>query len=202
MSSENDLTFDNRAFWNSRYIENPALGSGIGSRGDNLLHKRTIVTAFLEETRPATILDVGCGDHEVLSDLELPGAYLGIDVAERIVEANTHRFPHRSFRHVDFAALTEVAAFRADAVLCFEVLIHQHRRADYDRMVSNLLGATAEAGLLSGYVVNPRPLIQSPIIAWHEPLTETLRRLGARDVELRAVSLESDCLGFVSYRSA
>ena len=43
---DNDKNFCNRDFWDRRYTESPILGSGVGSRGENLLHKRAIIKTF------------------------------------------------------------------------------------------------------------------------------------------------------------
>jgi len=195
----NDQLFDNREFWNRRYADDPTLGSGIGSRGANLLHKKRIIEKFLQETAPATVLDVGCGDHEVLRQVpHLPG-YLGLDVSEVIVGRNRSLFPQRRFECLDFARCTSLEAARADVVLCMEVLIHQHRREQFDALLRNIVAASAAGGLVSGYMFDPRPAIASSIIAWHEPITDALMRSGARDVKVEARSLETDCLAFVSF---
>lgn len=199
--SENNPDFDNSAYWDRRYKENPTLGSGIGSRGENLLHKRRIIEAFLQATTPQTVLDVGCGDHEVLKDVEYLPGYTGVDVSAVAVEINTKRFPHRQFKRLDFTNPDGVQAMKSDVVLCMEVLIHQHDRDAYDMFVRNLVASASTGGLVSGYLFDPRPTLSSDIIAWHEPITDTLHRAGAKSVVIEARSLESDCLAFVSFRT-
>ncbi|HEX4267981.1 MAG TPA: class I SAM-dependent methyltransferase [Steroidobacteraceae bacterium] len=195
----NDHLFDNRAFWNRRYADDPSLGSGIGSRGANLLHKRQVIEEFLQEAAPATVLDVGCGDHEVLRQVaHLPG-YVGLDVSEVVVARNRQAFPQRRFECLDFIHCAELESLRADVVLCMEVLIHQHRREQFDGLLRNIVAAAVTGGLISGYMFDPRPTIPSAIIAWHEPITDALMRSGARSVSVEARSLETDCLAFVSF---
>jgi cyclopropane fatty-acyl-phospholipid synthase-like methyltransferase len=198
--SGNNPDFNNSAFWDRRYTENPALGSGVGSRAENLLHKRRIIETFLHAATPQTVLDVGCGDHEVLRDLEYLPGYTGIDVSAVAVEMNNKRFPHRQFKRLDFTDLASIQEVRSDVVLCMEVLIHQHCRESYDVFVRNLVAAASRGGLVSGYLFDPRPAISSDIIAWHEPVTNSLQRAGAKSVVIEARSLESDCLAFVSFR--
>lgn len=197
--SQNNPLFDNREFWDRRYADNPSLGSGVGSRGENLLHKRAIIQSFLQRIAPASVLDVGCGDHEVLREvMPLPG-YVGLDVSGVAVDRNRCSFPHRRFECLDFAACATPVALRADVVLCMEVLIHQHRREQFDGLLRNIVAAAAKGGLVSGYVFDPRPVISSDIIAWHEPIIDALARLGAGSVRVEARSLETDCLAFVSF---
>lgn len=196
---DNNPLFDNREFWDRRYADNPALGSGIGSRGDNLLHKKRVIETFLGRVAPGSVLDVGCGDHEVLRGvMRLPG-YVGLDVSGVVVARNRQMFPQRRFECVDFVACSDLEPLRADAVLCTEVLIHQHRREQFDGLLKNIVAAAVKGGLVSGYMFDPRPTIASDIIAWHEPITDALLRSGARSVSVEARSLETDCLAFVSF---
>jgi SAM-dependent methyltransferase len=196
---DNDPLFDNREFWDRRYADNAALGSGIGSRGENLLHKRAIVERFLQRLAPKTMLDVGCGDHEVLRTVtHLPG-YVGLDVSGVVVARNRLMFPQRRFECLDFVDCADLQALRADVVLCTEVLIHQHRREQFDGLLRNIVAAAAKGGLVSGYMYDPRPAIASDIIAWHEPITDALMRSGAKAVSVEARSLETDCLAFISF---
>ena len=144
-------------------------------------------------------MDVGCGDHEVLRGIpDLPN-YVGIDVSRVIIDRNRQLFPHRRFECVDFLDYARLAGQRSDVVLCLEVLIHQHRREQYDGFVANLVATARQGGLVSGYVADPRPAISSKIIAWHEPVTESLMRAGAKTATVEARSLETDCLAFVSF---
>jgi SAM-dependent methyltransferase len=196
---QNNPLFDNREFWDRRYADDPSLGSGIGSRGDNLLHKRKIVADFLRRVAPATVLDVGCGDHEVLRGIAHLPSYVGLDVSGVVVERNRRLFPERRFECLDFVNCTTLDTLRADVVLCTEVLIHQHRREQFDGLLKNIVAAALRGGLVSGYIFDPRPAIASDIIAWHEPITDALMRSGAGAVRIEARSLETDCLAFVSF---
>lgn len=154
---------------------------------------------FLSQVKPKEVLDVGCGDCEVLAGVELAASYLGVDISSSIIARNKRRFSDKAFACLDFAGLVDVHKYRADVVLCFEVLIHQHRRGEYVRLMANLVAATRKRGLISGYVSDPRPAISSEIIAWHEPLVKSLQRAGAADIQVLALSLESPCLGFLSF---
>jgi SAM-dependent methyltransferase len=199
--SRNNPDFDNGAYWDRRYKENPSLGSGIGSRGQNLLHKRKVIESFLQATAPKSVLDIGCGDHEVFRSIEYLPGYTGIDVSTVAINNNIRNFPNRRFECLDFVSCTDVQRLRSDVILCLEVLIHQHRWELYDGLVKNLVASASRGGLVSAYMFDPRPDISSDIIAWHEPITDTLYRAGAKSAVVEARSLESDCLAFVSFRS-
>ncbi|WP_375210427.1 class I SAM-dependent methyltransferase [Hyphomonas jannaschiana] len=197
--AENDPDFDNQSFWNNRYTTNIALGSGVGSRGTNMRLKRELISDFLDEMKPESILDVGCGDFEVLSGIDLKATYLGLDVSSVVVERNRVMFPGKSFKNTDFAALDDVTEYEADVVFNFEVLIHQHTYDAYTRLVRNIVNAARKGGFISGYIQDPRPHLSSAIIAWHEPLTETLEKMGAKNIQIRAASPDTEAMCYVSF---
>lgn len=198
-AQENDPEFDNRAFWDNRYTTNIELGSGVGSRGENMRLKRALISEFLADMKPQSVLDVGCGDFEVLSGVEINAAYRGLDVSSIVVERNRNMFPGKTFENIDFASLDDVEAYAADVVLNFEVLIHQHTYDAYFRLLRNIVNAARKGGFISGYVHDPRPQLRSAIISWHEPLTETLEKLGAKNIQIRAKSPDTDAMCFVSF---
>ncbi|KJS36953.1 MAG: hypothetical protein VR74_10610 [Hyphomonas sp. BRH_c22] len=193
-AQDNDPKFSNRSFWDNRYTTDIELDSGVGSRGQNMRLKRALISEFLAEVKPQSVLDVGCGDFEVLSGIELPTAYHGLDVSSVVVERNRNMFPGKVFENIDFAALDDVEIFTADVVLNFEVLIHQHTYDDYFRLLRNIVNAARKGGFVSGYVHDPRPLLHSAIISRHEPLTETLGKLGAKNIKIRAKSPDTDAM--------
>ena len=57
------------------------------------------------------------------------------------------------------------------------MLIHQKKKEDYLALVADLSRATRERLIVSGYEREPE--LSSNIIAFHEPLSDTLKRLGA-----------------------
>ena len=77
-------------------------------KGQNLLQKRAAVSAFLNQVKPKEVLDVGCGDCEVLSDVELAISYLGVDISSSIIARNKRRFSDKAFACLDFAAFVDV----------------------------------------------------------------------------------------------
>jgi SAM-dependent methyltransferase len=87
--------FDNRVFWDFRYNRFPELGSGVGSRGEILEYKRVILAnEGIEEA--ASILDVGCGDLEVLKVFRLK-QYVGLDISPAALTQARHARPDLTF---------------------------------------------------------------------------------------------------------
>jgi SAM-dependent methyltransferase len=149
--------------------------------------------------RPESVLDIGCGDLEVLREIELNARYIGIDVSEEIVRLNTLNFVDKTIFLRLLYKYIGVNNFRSDAVLCLDVIIHQNAHSDYCRLTKKLVKAAKRGGLISGYRSDPRLTVRSPIIAYHEPITETLHSAGAVDVQVVGESLESNCLVFVAF---
>lgn len=177
LREEREKNFDNRMFWNLRYAENPDLGSGIGSRGEAKDYKRTLLRDLWTSIRPATILDVGCGDMEISNVLSEEG-YIGIDISDVIIRKNQERYPNRTFISGDFIKMD---LSPADMVLCLDLLIHINDFNLYKKILSQLISKAKKIGIVAGYEVEPA--MEHGVTFYHEPLSETLRRCGARDIE-------------------
>lgn len=161
--------FPNATFWEWRYLTNPDLGSGVGSRGQPLQDKRALLAALLDVLRPASMLDVGCGDGEATRGLPVE-RYVGLDLsAEAVSRARAGRpdGDHRVGTLADHPV-------QADLAVCLDVLIHQADAAAYRGLVGRLLHAATRALVISGYE-HPVPGA-FPTVHFHEPLSATIRR--------------------------
>jgi SAM-dependent methyltransferase len=112
----NEALYDQ--FWNdcpdfSRY--NP------GAR-----HRRRIITEIVRALPGRSLLDVGCGNGELLLWLEQSIAHLGpisgADLSSETVRRNTDRLPHVTFHTLDIAR--EALPSRHEIVVCSEVVEH------------------------------------------------------------------------------
>jgi SAM-dependent methyltransferase len=168
------LIFDNRDFWNQRYTTDPQKGSGPGSRGENLTLKRKVIDSVITEHGISSVLDIGCGDIAILDSLEIRN-YVGIDISDIVVRQNKARRPEWDFVCEDLAGAFQPPS--AELVLCLDVLIHQKARKDYIGILSKALNSSTRIALISGY--------SKPFEAWnvfyHEPLTESVRRVRPAD---------------------
>jgi hypothetical protein len=192
--------FENASFWNQRYLDNPELGSGLGSRGAPCALKAALIRRTLERERSRSVLDIGCGDLASVVDLAIAD-YTGIDIAHTVIEANACRRPGWKFLSGDFLKLHAQHRFRSDLVLCFDVLIHQHDFATYEAFVRALVMSCGGVGLVGAFQTPPRPRYRSEITAYHEPITRTLTRCGVRTMRIVADYRDTVVVEFQSAQS-
>ncbi|MGH6863979.1 MAG: class I SAM-dependent methyltransferase, partial [Methylocella sp.] len=119
-----------------------------------------------------TVLDVGCGDLEVIKDLAIVN-YLGIDQSSETLEIAQLARPDWSFR---LAPAADAPA--AEMVICFEVLIHQETDEAYRVLIDFLAQKTIGSLLVSGFAANHDSIQNSPMVFFYEPLPASLRRTG------------------------
>ena len=163
--------FDNRMFWEMRYSNFPERGSGVGSRGENISYKRGLLRQQGIEAA-ASVLDVGCGDLEVVKALDLNN-YVGLDQSAESLQLASRARPDWSF-HLFAGADVEPA----EMVLCFEVLIHQPTAVEYQALIDFLAAKTSRALLVSGYEAATRDIDQNHMLFFYEPLGTSLHRTG------------------------
>ncbi|WP_155641007.1 class I SAM-dependent methyltransferase [Burkholderia pseudomultivorans] len=184
--------FENSLFWNLRYSLFPERGSGVGSRGENLLYKRKLLMEEgVEES--ASVLDVGCGDLEVVKPLKLRN-YLGLDTSHLAIEAARGVRPDWTFAHVDHCR-RDALPFRREMVLCFEVLIHQRSEADYRELVRFLADCTDRTLIVSGYASDYEGRAENSMVYFYEPLDESLRKTGKFE-SIRRIGSHTDVAVF------
>lgn len=97
--------------------------SGTGSTLAATEQLRAELPVMLERLGATSLLDIGCGDFTWMRSLDLPCAYIGVDIVPEVVAANIAAFAsdRRSFLVLD--AVVD-AVPRADTVLIREVLFH------------------------------------------------------------------------------
>jgi SAM-dependent methyltransferase len=184
---------DNAVFWEARYATDPALGSGMGSRGVVMLDKRRQLAPVLAAFAERPVVDIGCGDLEVLRVFDLRD-YHGYDLSPSGLELARTKRPEWKFSK---GSSSDVPAASADLSICLDVAIHQSTPKGYRDLVHDAVAASRDAVLISGYETAPKT---RGIVFFHEPLSKTLAdhpainrvtRLGGwRDVTLFLAELK------------
>jgi len=164
--------FDGNVFWQLRYTCFPERGSGLGSRGETLEYKRALLRRQGIEDADS-VLDVGCGDLEVIKELRLRN-YVGVDQSPAALYLAREKRPDWAFTLLNDGSQVDPA----DWVLCFEVSIHQKASAAYDWLLGLVTAKTKRTLIISGFDVAPAGLEHNPMLFFHEPLRASLDRIG------------------------
>ena len=121
--------------------------------------------------------------------------------AETVIEVNTVRRPSWKFLAGDFLKLRDQHRFRADLVLCFDVLIHQHEFATYEAFVRAIVASCGGIALVGAFQTPPRPQYRSEITAYHEPITRTLARCRVKSMRIVASYRDTVVVEFARVQS-
>lgn len=163
--------FDNCAFWNSRYAQQPDLGSGIGSRGEFLRSKQLLLAEVVRHAQAQTVLDIGGGDGKTTSCLNKTVAVVAIDVSTESKAHYMNAVPRADWYLHNICE----APFKndSDLTVCLDLLIHLATMNDYQRAMDNICQSSRNL-LLSGF--EAPPVSFGPITYYHEPLSVSLKQ--------------------------
>jgi hypothetical protein len=107
--------------WSYGKDDFPLSGEGSSLEATNAL--RNELPGLLSALGAKLLLDVGCGDFNWMSQIDLPCDYIGVDIVQSLIEENAARYALTSRAFLVADAVTE-ALPKADFVLCREVLFH------------------------------------------------------------------------------
>lgn len=109
--------FSSAGYWDQRYRRGGH--SGAGSYGRLAAFKASFINAFMAENTVTDVIDLGCGDGNLLSMLSVE-AYTGVDVSTSVLARLADRFPRHAF--IPFDALPTQPP--ADLALSIDVIFH------------------------------------------------------------------------------
>ncbi len=168
-------------FWEERYAKDPELGSGAGSKGVWRLRKLDAIERALKRHPIRRVVDLGCGDLQVLRELPALAEldYVGVDFAAEVVARNRVAFPHLRFVHADLANLDTLDLAPADLVLCLDVLFHIPDDETYRGVCRYLFNSGARAVILTGTVGHRE---SNGVNLWYRDFWEEARHAGVGHV--------------------
>ena len=164
-------SFHNPFFWNFRYSMFPELGSGIGSRGEVADCKLELLQA-IGIKRFVSVLDVGCGDLDIIKKLKIKN-YVGADISIEAIKKGKANIPEASLYLLP-DDLEKIG--KCELVLCLDVMIHQATASDYAMLLDFLVSKTQTRLVVSGYT---KEADKSHMCYFYESIYESLNRTGA-----------------------
>jgi 2-polyprenyl-3-methyl-5-hydroxy-6-metoxy-1,4-benzoquinol methylase len=162
-------SFSNVTYWDFRYSKHPDIGSGVGSRDEHLTFKRRALYPLVSWFREGSIVDVGCGDLEVMREADALH-YTGVDVSAEAIKLCRKKRPDWNF-HV--GSITHLEK-RFELGICLDVLIHMPTSEQYHELVRSLIDYTTNSLVFGAYDEPPR--YTSAATFYYEPISETLRK--------------------------
>jgi SAM-dependent methyltransferase len=111
------IAFRSADYWEHRYRKGGS--SGAGSYGRLARFKADFINAFIARHRIASVLDLGCGDGNLLSLLDVPD-YVGVDVSPTVLAECSVRFPQHRF--VPLASVARLPP--AELTMSIDVIYH------------------------------------------------------------------------------
>jgi len=163
-------SLDNSLFWNLRYALYPKLGSGVGSRGEILKYKKDIITYTTYNFLDKEVIDVGCGDLELTKDFKFSN-YTGLDVAQESLRICKEKKPDWNFIN---KGITNVEIKSADLIMCFDVLIHQSSKEDFELTVKSIVEKGKERIVIGAY--NEQPKYSSDITYFYNGIFDEINK--------------------------
>ncbi len=128
-------------YWERRYAGGGI--SGPGSRGAEAEVKVLLLRFVIQCIAPKTILDLGCGDGVVISEVNMPIGYVGYDPAPTALERCRELMPHLTFTG-------EIPKNQFDLVVSMDVMHHLVNGTDYAAYLATLLGKSRSHVLVYG----------------------------------------------------
>ncbi|TNJ45777.1 methyltransferase domain-containing protein [Tamlana fucoidanivorans] len=166
---------NNSLFWDYRYRTCPSLGSGVGSRGTVLELKKTLVKRLTYGREEDSIIDVGCGDLELMKNMPFK-KYLGLDVS---IEALVLAKKKRSDWEFKTYSINHEQVSEADITMCFDVLIHQSNSNSFKNIVRGLVEKANSRIVIGAY--NDKPSLNSTITHFHNSIFDEVAAYGKFD---------------------
>lgn len=120
--------------------------SGTGSTPEAAKKYINFVNNFIKQKQIKSVLDIGCGDGQIIKllNIEHDMSYIGVDVVKNLIQKNRINFPRFEFLHLN---VVEDELPVVDLVLCKDVL--QHLSNDQILVILNKIKKVSKYALLT-----------------------------------------------------
>ncbi len=139
--------FKKKEYWDHRYKK--GYDSGEGSVGVHRDWKWSQIESIIPSI--SEVVDVGCGDLRFWEGKDCP-SYIGLDISPTIIKQNITKRPQWGF--ICGNAITRYP-FKANVVLCMDMLFHIMNDDDFDKILDNLMEYTKEWIIIYTWDKNP-----------------------------------------------
>jgi SAM-dependent methyltransferase len=184
--------FPRSTFWRWWNLTRARAAGASDGRGTPGLIPHSILSSVLAAVRPASVLDVGCGDGAQRRDLPMP-RYVGVDESTEAVRLAKGTRPEGEFVAGTLADVT----MSADLTICLDALMRQPDGAAYRDLVARLWASADGALVVSGYETPSGAALSGSL--FHEPLSHSLRSV-APEAEFYPVYADHGITTFVVLR--
>lgn len=126
-------------YWDRRYRDGRS--SGAGSEGDEGAYKAAYVSQFIAEHNVKSVVDWGCGDGQVLAQIDLRDAqYIGVDVSPIMIARlrNDKTFPEPRYLFHTTDSYSTGTRTQFELGLSMDVLFHFPDDRDYSEYLLRL----------------------------------------------------------------
>ena len=136
-------------YWDAHYRNGGASGA-VEDYRRTAERKRAIIQRYITLGKDS-VLDLGCGDLRFWDNIPLDDWYLGVDISQTVIERNREKYPDARF---DTRPIAD-NRWRADAVVCFDVLYHIMDDDEYQRTINNITESAKRYAFVGTWVFNP-----------------------------------------------
>lgn len=130
-----------KEIWDKRYSDGE--NSGRGSYGEHYEFKTNIINDILEKYNIKDVIDFGCGDGNMLRELEI-GTYKGLDLSHVSIEICQKMYEEDSSKSFELYEIGKRPSIKAKMTMSLDVIYHIIDDAYFNDYMNCLIECTDE----------------------------------------------------------